>query len=301
MKGVINRRYIVLLLAVCLAAAAYAQPVHIKATVDKQQILLGEPFRLKIETSAEHDYVLPFKIVAPAHFEILNDSIYKHTQDGKKIVQQVYELTSFDSGRWAFPPQLLFRGVQTNPFEIAVVFSEPFNPEQPYHDIQDIRDVPIQGSFEKWWYATAVMLILLTLIIYFTTDKKPKPKQKVNVRQADAFRLAMDSLEELKKRTDSPKVIYMESIEVFRAYVLQRTGIESLQQTSPDLLNRLKPYFEKKELFLRLENALQVGDFIKFAKYNPSESEVISAIITLGDAVSYIEALVKEKGIINNT
>src|ERR1700738_4982793 len=79
--------------------------ITIKASVDKNKILIGEVLQLRVEASvpASQQFVLP-TIDSIAHFEILKaGEPAKTVNDVQQIITQDYLLTSFDSGHWVIP------------------------------------------------------------------------------------------------------------------------------------------------------------------------------------------------------
>lgn len=286
---------ILLLLLLACTQVVFSQTVLVKASTDKNKILLGEPFWLTLQVMAPAgSSIQPFKIDSIAHFEFLKkDSIIKISEGGTTIIRQYYQLTSFDSGRWVIPQFTLRPFVKTQSLLMDVVFTDPFDPNQPYHDIQDLRSAPfkLSNDFEKWWYLIALLLIFITLIIYWlTSEKKPKPVKPV--LQESPYQKALHGLQELKAAQTDTKVLYAGLVDIFREYVLNRTGIESLQQTSTDLVTKLKPLFKEESegtKYTAISQVLFLSDFVKFAKYNPSDSEAISAYEVVRQSIDHIE------------
>lgn len=294
MKGITIYKCLTLIIFLLIAQITFAQQALVKASVDKNKILLGEPLVLTLETRTPGNIkAVPFKIDSIPHFEFLqSDSSEKENIGGAHVLKQFYTITSFDSGQWVIPAFVLMPGVKTLPVIIDVMFSEPFDPTQPYHDVQDVRDVPSSTNFELWWYIIAALLILLTLIIYWlTAEKKPKPAKPVP--KGDPYKQALYRLEELKKEQPEEKVFYTRLVDIFRTYVLERTGIESLQQTSNDLVDKLKPLFKNELQYDSIAQVLYLCDFVKFAKYDPADSEAVSAFEVVSQSIDHIEKQIK--------
>ena len=249
LKGLL-RTGLCLFLIVFFAMLSHAQVVAVKAGTDKSKILLGEPFWLTLEVKTLNNATVnPFKVDSIAHFEFIVKDSASTTQNGDTtIFRQYYQLTSFDSGKWVIPSFTLRPFVKTNSLLVDVVFTENFDPKQPYHDVQKIKGVPfkIDASLEKWWYPVAVLFILLTLIVYWLTEEKKPARPKRNMYSETAYKKALRSLKEIKDTRVNEKDYYAQLVEVFRTYVLERTGISSLQQTSNDLVEKLKPLFRMK-------------------------------------------------------
>lgn len=274
-----------------------AQVALVKATADKDTILLGEPFWLTLEIRAPGGSdIEPFKVDSIPHFEFLKkDSIYKAEEGGATLIRQYFQLTSFDSGQWVIPQFELRQFVKTNSLLINVVYTNPFDPSQPYHDIQDVRSVPVDKNRLLLWIGLALgVILLLIVIIYFATQKKIKflssgPKDP-------PYEDAKKRMKALKNEKPEEKIFYENLVSIFRNYVRQRTGIESMQQTSSDLANKLKPLFIEDGLkYNSLTQVLAVSDFVKFAKYDPPDAEADSAFEVIEQSIDHIESEVKRK------
>ncbi|MCH5596930.1 BatD family protein [Niabella ginsengisoli] len=277
----------------------FAQPVSVRAFTDKNKVLLGEPFWLTLEIKSLNGAKPPaFKVDSIPHFEFVVRDSFKVTQKGDTtIYHQHYQLTSFDSGRWVIPSFALRKFVKTNSVLVDVVFTENFDPKQPYYDVQEIKGVPfkLDANLEKWWYIIAGLLIILTLIIYLLTAEKRSKPQRTMVSGDTPYKKAIRHLTELKQSKPEEKSFYAQLVEIFRTYVLERTGITSLQQTSNNLVEKIKPLMKDEVKYDSLSQVLYLCDFVKFAKYDPEDSEATSAFEVIEDSIHYIEETVRRE------
>ena len=284
------------LLLIFFSQVAFSQVALVKATADKDTILLGEPFWLTLEIRAPHgSNIEPFKVDSIPHFEFLKkDSITKTEEGGATLIRQYFQLTSFDSGQWVIPPFQLRQFVRTNSLLINVVFTNPFDPNQPYHDIQEVRSVPVNKSKLLLWMALGLAaILLLALIVYFATQKKLKFFSQA---KDPPYEGAKKQLKALKQSKPAEKIFYENLVSIFRNYVRQRTGIDSLQKTSNDLSEKLRPLFaEHNAKYESLHQVLMLSDFVKFAKYDPEDSESESAYEVVDQTIDHIETEVKRK------
>src|SRR5688500_12797750 len=119
--------------------------VYVKASVDKNQVVIGEPITLTLEAYIPlGQQVVWFPLDTIPHFEFLKkpgpDTV--ESIEGKKI-SQVLTLTSFDSGQWEIPQlelKVLKQSYYTDTLLIDVGFI-PFDREADYRDIKGIIDV----------------------------------------------------------------------------------------------------------------------------------------------------------------
>jgi hypothetical protein len=164
--------------------------------------------------------------------------------------------------------------------------------QQPYNDIKDI--IPVEVKEEKedylWWYVGGGVLMAIVLL-YFLLRKKKKPVVQVAAPPIDPFKEAMDKISMLEVKKPSTKEFYTGLVDAFRVYVEKRKGILSSQQTSGDLIVQLKSVGLPAMQFEELEKGLRLSDFVKFAKYVPSEEDDKSFLKIIREAIKTIEEI----------
>ena len=269
----------------------YAQStVSIKATVDKTSILIGEHFTLRLEANIpENEAIRFFDFDTLPHFEFLDRQKIDTTNTSTgTILTQVIRMTSFDSGHWVIPRFMLDDNLQTDSIPFDVGFSSPFDPNQQYHDIKDVIDVEVQEEKQWWWYIAGGALLLIALLLWLFLRKKPVPV-KAAEKPINAYEEAMSELAKLEKNKPPTKEYYTGIVDIFRLYIARKKGISSLQKTSDDLVVQLKNVGMKKDNFEAMSRALQLGDFVKFAKYVPTPEDDRQSIETIKQSIKEIE------------
>lgn len=263
----------------------------IKATVDKNKILIGEPLLLTIEAKLSAGSVIPFvKIDSIHHFEFLEKPVIDSaSENGNITVKAVYKITSFDSGHWVIPSFILSPAVKTDTIPIDVVFSE-FDPNQDYHDIKDIIEVAPPKKKQWWWLIAGGALLLTAIAVYLLRKKRPAPLPAPKV-MIDPYEEAMKQLELLQKDKPDAKKYHSKLTDVFRLYVFRKKGILSLQKTTADLVLQLRDLNLSKEQFDKLSQALRLSDFVKFAKYIPSAEDDKSTFDVIKNSIKEIEQM----------
>lgn len=268
-------------------------PVAVKVTIDRRQILIGEPIRLTLVADIpESQPIRFFQLDSIPHFEFLEkEKIDTANTPGGTVLSQQIRITSFDSGHWVLPSFVLYEGTATDTIGIDVGFSA-FDPQQPYHDIKDIIEVPEEKNKKQWWrWYVAGGLLLLLLAGLFIWSRRKKPVVQVIAPPVDPYKTAIAQLEKLWVEKDDPKQYYSRLADIFRVYVFARKGIHSLQKTTDDLVIQLRDTGLSKEQFERLSQALRLSDFVKFARYIPSPEDDRAAWDTIKASVDAIEQL----------
>ena len=260
-----------------------APPVVVRATVDKQKILIGQPIQLMLEATVPGNAPLTWpNLDSLPHFEWVekgkvDSSVSK--PDGR-YYRQYLTVTSFDSGAWAIP-QLPFlagnRRVLTDSVRIEVDFSK-FDASKDYHDIKDIVDVP--NPFAKWigWIVAAVTLLALVLVIWLVRKKKLlKLFRAVEQPRLSPYAEALANLEQLEKdrlpESGSVKAYYTRLNDILRLFIFRKLNIASLSETNEELIGQLRPLPVTPAQFDALAETLRTSDFVKFAKYLPGLSD----------------------------
>ena len=294
MRNIFFYNITITIVALFFSAITTAQSkTTVKATVDRSQILIGEPISLRLEVDVpENEAIRFFQIDSLPHFEFLDQQKIDTSNTGSgTVLSQIIKITSFDSGHWVIPSLVLGENIATDSIPIDVGFS-PFNPEQPYHDIKEIIEVTPEEKKEKpqWWYllAGAVLLLIILVLIF---RKKKKPVVNVVEPPVDPYKEAMTQLEKLQKEKPEAKQYYSRLVDIFRIYVFNKTGIHSLQNTTDDLVSQLRGLKIPKEQFEQLSQSLRLSDFVKFAKYIPSAEDDKNSFDTINWSIQKIEQL----------
>ena len=266
--------------------------ISVKASVDKNKILIGEPIRLTLEADIpENESIRFFVIDSLPHFEFLEKGKIDtaNTSNGT-ILTQIIRITSFDSGHWVIPSFALTDKFITDTIPVDIGFS-PFDPNQAYHDIKDIIEVNPEQKKEKWWwYAAGGGLLLLALLIYMLRKKKQLPVSAVQ-EIINPYEEAIRQLEQLQKDKPATKQYYSKLTDILRLYVFRKKGILSLQKTTDDLVIQLKAIGLSKEQFDKLSQALRLSDFVKFAKYIPTPEDDKICFEEITQSIMTIEKL----------
>jgi len=278
------------LLTVCSKAQ---DSTVVNATVDKSKILIGEQIRLTLEAEIpENQPIRFFSLDSIPHFEILDAGKIDTTNTRRgTTLSRVIRLTSFDSGHWVIPPFYLQENIGTDSLPVDIMFSE-FDTAQAYHDIKDIIEVspPKEEKMQWWWFVGAAVLILvIVLILALRKKKKPEPVKVVEI--PDPYKVAMQQLDLLQQNKIEVKEYYSRLVDIFRIYVDEKKGIHSLQQTSDDVVAQLKKLNMPEVIFKNVSQSLRLSDWVKFAKYNPSDTETKQVYEDIKNTITTIEQI----------
>ncbi|HEY9364973.1 MAG TPA: GGIII-like transmembrane region-containing protein [Chitinophagaceae bacterium] len=279
------------LVLLCNSLSGFGQ-VTVRATVDKNKIVIGEQVLLKLEVSVpQNDLIRFFIIDTIPHFEFIEkkkiDTL--DTREGTILSQQM-RITSFDSGSFVIPSFILDNAsdLKTDSILVEVGFA-PFDPKADYNDIKDVMDVEVpEPTNNDWIYivGAAVLLLLVILIIVFRRKKKPAP---VITPSLTAYEKAMQQLQNLKKQNPPDKIFYTKLTDIFREYLFLKKGIQSMQPTTEELVVVLKQINYPADQYQQIAQSLRLSDYVKFAKYQPVPQENDFAFDIIREGIQTIE------------
>ncbi|HSZ87218.1 MAG TPA: BatD family protein [Puia sp.] len=275
--------------------------ISVTATANRNQILIGEPVQLTLEVKLPLGRQMSwFVLDSIPHFEYIEkgkiDSVVN--EDGKSFRQDV-TLTSFDSGTFVIPSQVLLINNQkylTDSIRVQVSFSK-INPGQDYHDIKDIIEVESSSVKYAIWVVIGVTTISILFFVYFILKKRKiiEVKQEVEIPKLSPYDEAMEALTALKKQ-DLPasgqvKLYYTQLNDIFRKYVLLKLQIASLSKTNDELIMQLRIVNLPREKFSQLAKSLRMSDFVKFAKYIPEQKDNDNSFNTIRSSIDIINEI----------
>lgn len=274
-------KHITALLAALLLMTGVQAQVSVRATTDRDSILIGEPINLTIEAYLPLGLAIgwPVPDTIP-HFDILQRHKIDSAQniDGKKI-SQVLTITAFDSGHYVIPPlevRIDTLSYFTDTLRVAVGYS-PFNPADDYRDIRDI--IEVKDPSMKWvpWILAAAAVISAALIAWLIRRrKKPLVPAAAPAPLLTPFEEAMKALRTLEKQrmeAGAEKKFYSSLNDVLRTYLSRTFNISTFERTNGELIGQLSNMGLESREFDRLAQALRMIDMVKFARYVPGENE----------------------------
>ena len=275
--------FFMFLLARSLSLSAQEIPT-VKASVDKNQILIGEPIQYTIDVKSPFsaDNVLPQFDSIP-HFEMIEKANPDPVISAAGASYHLeWKLTSFDSGTRVIPAFSVMIGKQvfkTDSIPIEVSYGK-VDTAGDYHDIKGI--IAVENPDTKYipWAVGAIALIALALFIWLfrqppTANRQP---DEIPVRaRSTPLDEALASLALLKKMNleepASVKKYYSGLNDTLRIFLNRQLGLVTMEKTSEELIISLSRLNMEREQFSNLAAALRMGDFVKFAKYIPGPYE----------------------------
>ncbi|MCK9300114.1 MAG: cell wall anchor protein [Bacteroidales bacterium] len=299
-----------LLFSLLALPAALGQEVVVEASLDSTLIWIGNPTNLRLSVSAPRDVWVEF----PA-FEA--DTIVRGIQvlrkspvdtvllDNNRLrLQKNYLLTSFDAELYYIPPiELKVDGASYHSryLSLKVISFEVDTASTELFDIKGIEKPP----FVIWDYALPAGYVLggllLLLLGYYMYRRFHKTKQSQEAEADPELLLpphiaalqALDKIKSEKAWTEGKyKLFYTQVTDVLRKYMERRFDIPAMELSSSEILDFFRKNREAQPVYEQLKQLLMLADFVKFAKFNPLESENQQA---LNHAYGFVEKTMPEE------
>lgn len=284
----------ILTLLIC-TASIYAQGIRVSATLDSNQILIGEQttLHIAIDYSAESGIT---QLIFPTFYDTINQYIEILSKspidtlipDSSQpfLLQQKLKLliTSFDSGYHVIAPFQFI--INSDTFEseaiLLEVYSLPVDTASAIFDIKKPLDEPfsiVDWLKDNWkWIALILVLVLGSIfLIRYLKNRKPKEIVEEIIPEIPFYVLALERLEKLREQklwqSGKIKMYHSEISEILRDYIEKRYQVNALEETTDEIMRGLRLHAIPNDVKEKLYQALKLADLVKFAKEQPLANE----------------------------
>ncbi len=303
------RKGLLTIFASCfLLLFSISQPV-VKTSVDRNEILIGQQFNVKVQATFSGDDFFIKWIALPdslQHFELVEKTNIDSTFTNARLsgMSQVFTFTSFDSGKWILPSfNISFNPAKgdtsinllTDSLPVTVAFSVT-DTTSALKDIKAIRQVEVFNTL-WYWAGGALLLLILIGIFLWWYFKKRKPVKKSVTSNLSAYEEAM---QELKKLQSHSLISYKETqqyhialVEIFKQYLSRKENTTYQNNTTGDILLAVKQKYSDKDITAKVAAALRLSDAVKFAKYMPPVSDSETNLLEIKSIINLMEPTTK--------
>ncbi|MBQ7421055.1 MAG: hypothetical protein IJV27_02750 [Prevotella sp.] len=311
----VNRKTIIILLLLCGVCGVHAQ-VSVKSEIDSAKIVIGEQAKFYISITADENARIEFPSYKPQQdltkgIEVVetNGDTLKTSQDKKRIFRRIYTLTAWDEGNYTIPAQEIkvngkIHTTESHPLEVLTLEADTLHPDE-MRPAKDVLDNPF--SWGEW-----IPLILLVLLVVFLLaldfylikrlkENKPIMAKIHFVKKLLPHEKALKEIEQMKveelTRSEDQKFYYTKLTETLRQYLEERFGINAMEMTSGEIIDKLRQE-EDKEKIDELRRVFETADLVKFAKYSTQNNEndmYLSHVVDFINATKQEEVAAMEK------
>ncbi len=261
---------------------------QVEVKIDTTKIRIGEQLNYQIIT--EKDNVLFPKLTLDSlkHLEVVKS--YNIDTLKNKLIKK-YAITSFDSGRYAIPQQIVRinnKVFKTDSIWIDVSTVPVDTIKQPLYPIKAIQkpEITIKDYAKNYWYILfAIFWLWLIWYLFFRKKETKEEKYARILAKIPPFELAKRQLQKLEEKqlwqNNKTKEYYSELTEILRNYIEKELQIPAMESTTkelidalsnPEIMNKLEM---PKETLTHLEHLLKDADLVKFAKMRPIADEIM--------------------------
>lgn len=267
-----------------------APNIRVHAAIDTQQIKIGEQLHLTLQAVTDSGVSGFNWAVVPDTFNhlmvVARSPLDTFKDKGHVIYQKRYTLTGFDSGQW-YIPSFQFHAVnQKDTAGTAFLHTDsiplyvhtvPVDTTKPFQPIKEIRSVPF-NLMDYWPYLLGgLVLLLIVLFFVFVYKKKTKPKTEKRIPEVPPYDQAVKELQILENEKlwekGKVKAYYSRLTDIVRWYIQRQYHINAMEQTSDELLEKIRPITILNQRHKDLQYILQTADLAKFAKLLPQPEE----------------------------
>lgn len=244
---------------------------------DNESPLLGEPFNVLLIVEANSG----IEILTWAEFEAPVEVIEEGEVESEAMSSGIrytrnYELILWDVGNYLSPEtSLRYRqGGTTSSVAVRSFFvqvpSQIINPEdavlRPFVPPIDLPYVP------PYVYVVIVLIVVIVVMIVARLIQISR-RNVVEIVNASPAEKAIAVLEDLKVQNLNAGTIYELVADNLREYIQDQFGVEAVEMTTVELMGVLREQgIFPKEHRNRLQRVLEQADLVKFARFQPDET-----------------------------
>jgi hypothetical protein len=294
-----------------LTQTAEDGPVKLTVTVDKVQAAIAEPIRLTV-TAVAPDWVevtLPEVAKELSGLEVVETSVAMPmaSVDGRRQWSQGYTLEAYAGGEYQIPSLGVAysdsgnadQGTTSQPAQSGEVKSEPISiaiasaiegeaDPSAFRDIKPLAAVKLDRSRAwLWWVASLLVLGLASALIWRRRGGQDQAAEVVIAPHEWAFGQLDQLLSDDLIRRGEVHEYYFRLSGITREYIERRFQVSAPEMTTEEFLIQVGDarYLDESQK-QALAMFLGACDLVKFAKHEPSSTEIDHAFDAAKEFVS---------------
>lgn len=301
--------FLSIFLAFALVNISFAGEISVKATLEPNEILIGQQstYKLELIQPATEKVSWPqFSDTLATNVPIL-EKLKTDTakiSDGRISITTEYLVSSYDSGFY-YVPEFLFETatekVTSNPVGLTVNTVQVNEQTDDINAEKNIMSAPFSWIELARWSgiglaAVLIIAIIVLLLMRFVFNKKVTILPETPEVVLPAHVVALQKLEQIKTekiwQQGQIKQFYTDITDVIREYLSGAYSINAMEMTTDEIVALVKKNKDLDEIRLVLKDMLELSDLVKFAKFVPLENENEKAVL---DAFMIVEKTTKEE------
>ncbi len=269
------------------AEPAEAPAVTVRASVDRDEVTIGDPIRYTISVTAAADIEVEIPLLGErlGDFIVLDfDDLPPRTESGRVVTSRWFRLTVFQTGQHLLPgPTVYYRQstaerqrVDGNDVPVTVI--SLLAQADPNATIRDIKP-PEVPPFDWRPYALAALAVLVLAGLgggLFLYRRRPSPA--VAPPAPDAYQLAVEALGRLRAEglieRGQCEVYHVRLSAIVRDYLEDGLRLKAPEMTTEEFLSAAAGDSQLSTAQQdRLAEFLSQADLVKFARHRPGLEE----------------------------
>ena len=262
----------------------FSQENPVSIAADTTIIRIGEQIQYKILVNETNNVIFPeLQMDTLGRVEVVESL---PTDTLKNRLEKRYLLTSFDSGQYVLPKQLILinnKKFFTDSLLVDVVKVTVDTTKQKMFPIKSIKREPKTFDDYKhlWWWIIPILLLLAVALYFILRKKKEKAAVEVYIAPLEEAMQRLVALDEKQLlQQNKIKAYYTELTDIVRTYIEKDVSIPALESTTNELIETIIDFNESSNLGIaqetiqQLKEVLHGADLVKFAKSKPMLSEI---------------------------
>ncbi|MBX2888937.1 MAG: DUF4381 family protein [Ferruginibacter sp.] len=271
----------------------------VEVSVNKNNFIIGEQvsYGLKVFLPAQgYDAFFQIPDSIP-HFEILARGEVQKSSKGEFTVEQILTITSFDSGRWAFPSIPIILKNNNNQTEIAsplLMFQVGYSPTDTtgIYDIRSVKSIPHSAAFWVYWLVGVLLTLLIGLLVWRLWLNRKKVTGITGSSVIPPLEEALAAYNRLEQQHTFNKQWYSEGSEIFKHYLSRKFKLDIGYLTTGELMVWLERRIPGVVQGTEVSAPLRLCDAVKYAKFQTTKQENENTIASFRKAIKWIDARV---------
>ncbi|MBM2813600.1 MAG: hypothetical protein HW421_362 [Ignavibacteria bacterium] len=290
-----EKAIIIILFLFFFSNKVYTQNISARATIDTNNVLIGDQLLLKLELKAPRDIRVVWPVVPDSIGKIIfiaATPIDTSDTNGIRLYRQRFVITSFDSGSYSIPPFTFMyerKGLPdmypANTDPIFIKFATvPVDTTKPFKDIKPPAEEP-NTWLDYWEYiALALGLVIIGDAIYFYLfyKKRKKHDELGYDPRIPPHIAAMEALKKLDNeklwQNNMIKEFHVRLTEILRLYIERQIQFPALEMVTDEIIDGLRKAMLPPDLMNLARKILELADLVKFAKHEPLPDENSSSM-----------------------
>ncbi len=282
--------FLSIFLAFALVNISFAGEISVKATLEPNEILIGQQstYKLELIQPATEKVSWPqFSDTLATNVQIL-EKLKTDTakiSDGRISITTEYLVSSYDSGFY-YVPEFLFETatekVTSNPVGLTVNTVQVNEQTDDINAEKNIMSAPFSWIELARWSgiglaAVLIIAIIVLLLMRFVFNKKVTILPETPEVVLPAHVVALQKLEQIKTekiwQQGQIKQFYTDITDVIREYLSGAYGINAMEMTTDEIADALRNIDIEQKPKMDLLSVLRDADLVKFAKATPEADD----------------------------